>query len=196
MTLATVSTTVALVATYSCLSAQTYIPGRYKPTSGDMSMKAAVGKANSFLSLVGISPGTATEQKVRFTKRHGFPGRFQWEVTTLTYWVYLDSKSGLITSYVNAKRQDDRYRGKNRTGTRFVGSEQAAKSYLRTVATKLGVPRDSVIANFAIKRDGEGQDSRPMGRFGGVFKTAGGDIIATLSCDLQDGLILVYTRSR
>ena len=55
---------------------------------------------------------------------------------------------------------------------------------------------DTAIANFEMQGNGVGQDTNPQGLFGAVSKSESGQIIATLACDLQDGIILQYSRSR
>jgi hypothetical protein len=181
-----------------CLAAsQTVLQGRIQPQAGDMSLHSAAVRAKNFLSLLNISAGDVSQYKGMLTKQYGArSGRRKWLIYTDSTRISVDSQSGLVTLYVNATRQDDRYRGKGRTGAKFTTSESVAKSHLRTIATRLGVPTSTQMTGYDMKGDGVGNDSNPMGRFGCVFKNSAGEVVATLACDLQDGVVLEYSRSR
>ncbi|HJP82144.1 MAG TPA: hypothetical protein VJ835_01450 [Fimbriimonadaceae bacterium] len=175
---------------------QTLIPGKTIRTSADISLTSAANKARDFLVLLDMTPGIVDSYKGQLGKRYGFPGRRLWNITTPSAWVHLDSQSGIITSFVDHKRLDDRYRGRNRTGKKFTTVEATAKAHLRAIATKLGVSANTQLTGYKMVGDGIGQDSNPMGYFGCVFKNSAGEVVATLSCDIQDGALLEYSRSR
>lgn len=103
----------------------------------------------------------------------------------------IDAVTGQVKSLINLKRRDDQYKGRGRTGAQFFASEQAAKNYLRLIATKCGVPATATFSSLVWKRDGEVQDGNSAGAIWANYRIAGRESFQ-VEVDPQDGTFISF----
>jgi uncharacterized SAM-binding protein YcdF (DUF218 family) len=160
-------------------------------TANDLSPGRALEVADRFLSSIGASEDFS---KAQAALRKYYGGK-KWTIAgPKGHQVDVDASHGRVTMYYNFGRSDDQYRRRGRTGKQRFTNEADAKQYVRNLATKLGIPTDTVMTNFSWKKDGQVKDANSAGSFGAVFVDAQGNLRGTVSCDPQDGVLVVFTR--
>jgi hypothetical protein len=102
----------------------------------------------------------------------------------------------MVMSYYNNARRRKQYRKEGRTGQQYFLSEAQAKAHIRRLADLLEVPSSTVLTGFVWKKDGQVKDANSAGSVGAVFKDSAGRVVATLSCDPQDGALVEFSRTR
>ncbi|HTQ11656.1 MAG TPA: hypothetical protein VMI31_16460, partial [Fimbriimonadaceae bacterium] len=154
------------------------------PGPTDIPVQTATVNANAFLDTIGQPRPDWTAATA--VLNNYVRGIRTWHLSGPLYRIDVDSTSGKVTSFHNAQRIDQLYRGLGRTGA-VACSEDAAKNLVRRLATKLGVPADAKVTNWGYRLSGTGQDNDRCGDFGATF-SIDNHPVATIACDIQDGL--------
>lgn len=154
----------------------------------------AIQIAKRAISAVSFDAGPESAMKVIKGKLAALD---EWTVLTSggKIMVMIEAKTSKIIGIANMERRYQQYRGIGRTGRLFITSESKARVYLRGLADKLGVPSDASMQKVGWCKDGSVQDGNSTGYLGCVFKDDAGHVIATLSCDVQDGLMTMFSRT-
>lgn len=176
--------------------AQRIMPSEVRPQLSDISASQSVEYARQFQRLAGQPLQDASDFTVILEEWEGVYAKRAYYVSSKFAQIYVHSETGKIISFDNAKRSDDRYRKRGRSGAVFSRDEAVLKAHLEMIAGKFGLPADRIMSKFGIKGDLAVNDADRMGYFGCVFRNEAGKILATLACDIQDGVILEFTRSR
>lgn len=103
----------------------------------------------------------------------------------------IDAVTGQVKSLINLKRREDQYKRRGRTGAQFFSSEQAARSHLRQIATKCGVPGADTFSSLVWKRDGEVQDGNSAGAIWANYRIPGRESFQ-VEVDPQDGTFISF----
>ena len=165
-----------------------------KLLAGESTPQVIATKASSFLRMIGRNAGDLKDCRVAASPLRD---RRDWDVDTSghDHWVKLD-EVGNVVMYAFQGRMQEQYRGKGRTGKQFFRNAAQAKAHVRALATKLGVPTNTVLKSFSWKKDGEAADANSAGAVGGSFVDPKGRLVAAMSCDPQDGELVYFTRHR
>jgi hypothetical protein len=125
-------------------------------------------------------------------------GNREWDVTTggHVFALRIDAKTGQLMSFEFHQRREEQYRGLGRTGKQKFSRTEDAKRYIVALAAKLQVPPSAKLTGFDWKKDGAVKDANTAGSVGSVFKDGTGRVVATISCDPQDGALVYFSRSR
>ena len=163
---------------------------------GELTAQEASIAASAALARVGVDIGDRTRMLVQL--RDFVRGHRKWECWSdpYTYLCKVDAASGELMSYYNEARRHEQYRGLGRTGRQYFQSEAQAKNRIRTLANLLGVSASTTLTGFAWQRDGEVRDQNSAGSVGAVFKNSEGQVVATISLDPQDGVLVTFSRTR
>ena len=184
---------VGVFAILTIASVQKIVTDR-KLLPGELSPPMIATKASSFLRMIGRNAGDLSDSRVSASPLRD---RRDWDVDTNghEHWIKLD-EVGNVVMYAFQARRTEQYRGRGRTGKQFFRNAAQAKSHLRALATKLGVPTNTVLKSFSWKKDGEVADANSAGAVGGSFVDPKGRLVAAMSCDPQDGELVYFTRHR
>ena len=161
---------------------------------GELTPQMIAAKASDFLRMLGRNPGDLRDCRVSASPLRD---RRDWDVDTSghDHTLMLD-EVGNVVLYAFQARRHDQNRGRGRTGKQFFRNAAQAKAHVRALATKLGVPANTVLKSFSWKKDGEVADANSAGAVGGSFMDAKGRLVAALSCDPQDGELVFFVRHR
>lgn len=180
---------VTLLAVMASLSwAQVVVPGRAKANSADISVASATTHAKQFLAKVGLAPQDMSKARVMLSDLKASKMR-TWNFSGPRYALSVDTRTGRVLAFHNLARIDAQYRRIGRTGKVRFASESAARAYVETIARKLAVPKGATITSWSYKRDGAVKDQNSSGHFGATY-SLGGRPYVSISCDIQDGMIL------
>jgi hypothetical protein len=166
------------------------------PRQGEMSANQIAHRATAAIAALGRDPGSIAKMWVSLETF--VRGERRWDVLTegKAHLARFDAISGELMSYYFQTRRYDQLKNRGRTGLQYFPNETAAKARIRAIATSLGVPASATMAGFEWKRDGQVKDQNSAGSVGAVFKDNQGRVIATVSCDPQDGVLVCFTRTR
>ncbi|MCC6351605.1 MAG: hypothetical protein KJZ62_12280 [Fimbriimonadaceae bacterium] len=116
----------------------------------------------------------------------------KWHLSGPLYSANVNSVTGKVTLFEYSKRVEDQFKGRGRTGAVRFTKEADARQHLLNLARTLGVPANATLSSFTFTGEGHSKEQNAAGYFGAVFKV-GSEVIATISCDMQDGLPTLIT---
>lgn len=184
---------IVVILSGSFAGAQQLRPGGLDRFRNEITLeKAAQSVARYLMILNKRDPGRG--RYVGQIRGYDTVGRF-WSIydNPITFRIGIDTVTGQMVSYYNSSRAMNQFRQRGRTGRNRFSEAHAARSYLRYVARKLGVPEAAELRDFVLKADGQVRDANSTGYIGACFYEHGNQV-ATLSCDVQDGTVLSFTR--
>jgi hypothetical protein len=181
--------------THAYALGQTLVQGRVQRQPGDISHVAACERAATFVQLIGLAPQPMAQMSAHLRENHrqGEPGRV-WIVGGPQYTLFVNSISGDIYLFEFTKRVEDQFKRRGRTGQVRFTNWEAAKEHLWSLARRLGVPSNAVISSHSFTGEGHRKDQNSAGYFAAAFKV-GNKVVATISCDMQDGAPTLITLS-
>lgn len=173
--------------------AQVLVPGKTAKQPGDIDHVEATRKSELFAQLIGLEAQSRPSVRGFLSKNHrkNEAGRV-WHLSGPLYTFFVNSVTGKVTLFEFSKRVEDQFKGRGRTGAVRFTKEADARQHLLNLARTLGVPANATLSSFTFTGEGHRKEQNAAGYFGAVFKV-GSEVIATISCDMQDGLPTLIT---
>lgn len=161
----------------------------------EKTMEQACAKVRSVVVVLGRTDPGLSRYKASLANRGVFGKRVRaWDVRVFReFYVLVDAKSGSILAFHDLKKAEERHDRRNRTLAKYFNTPQEAKARFLRVASQFSIPETWQLDRFEIT--GDAQSSQPgHGHIGARFKNAQGEICATLALDIQDGMVLDFSR--
>lgn len=155
--------------------------------NGEITYLEAANRAQDFIDLLNLPRQASADLVVQIALNFRTESERYWRVQGPKYTVSVLSRTGRIASFFHYERQAEQYRGRGRTGIRYVRTQAEAREKLMALATRLGIIPSCQIGTVTVKFDGQVKDKNSAGYFGATF-LRNGTVAATISCDIQDGV--------
>lgn len=172
------------------VTAQRKLPGE-SLRAADLPLPRLIASANRTLLAAGLRPLSLAE--LRWTVAR-VVGEREVSFKTNTLMVDVDPADGAVLMIYNQERSNANYRGIGRSGSARFASRAQAKPYLWALARKLGLRSDARMVRLDVRKDGAVRDSNSTGYLAAIWQAPGYSM--SISCDVRDGVLLVFNLAR
>jgi hypothetical protein len=183
---------IALSALSVITPTQTFAPFSEPPADGEISLETAAKRSFEFLHKIGhVITSKAYIGCLEPMARHRV-----WTIqdTARSFVIMVDSETGIVEFYRNSKQIDDQNRKSHKSIERYFSSTIAGRAHVAGLAAKLGYASTTRVEAQII----ESQAVRDINRSGSLsaqISTSHGRLLARLEFDLEDGALILYSRS-
>jgi len=181
---------------FCCSSAQVIAPASAPLRPGDVSFQQIANSCEKLIVKLGLKRFSPSRLKMDLKEFSSLPRYWDCTTSPYDYSFKVSPETGAVMSFYYMSRRQDQYKRKNRTRKQFFNSQPQAKAHLSRLARVLGVPGSARMDRFEWKKDGQVKDANTAGYVGARFVDANGKLLATLTCDPQDGVLVTFSRSR